>query len=130
VTLLCRRPVRLGALVVVVWAGFLLAAGCGTSSGAPGVEQATGTANWSYVIPRGTGERIDRGEPVEILPPEIDARVGDVIEIVNQDDRGHVVGPFYVGRHETVRQRFTSAGRFRGQCSVHPSGEVVLDVRS
>jgi plastocyanin len=103
---------------------------CGGSGSAPGVEHATGTADWSYVIPQGTGERVDRGEPIAILPAVIDAHVGDVIRIINDDDRGHVLGPFYVGSHESVTQRFTSPGRYRGECSVHTGGELELNVRS
>jgi plastocyanin len=96
----------------------------------PSVESATEPADLAFTIPAGTGERMDRGEPVEILPAVLDARVGDVISIVNEDDRGHVVGPFYVGRHESLTQRFTSPGTFSGRCSVHPSGEVELNVHA
>jgi plastocyanin len=54
--------------------------------------------------------------------------VGETIEIVNEDDRGHLVGPFFVGAHETLTQRFTAPGEFIGACTVHPSGELVLRV--
>lgn len=55
-------------------------------------------------------------------------RVGEVIRIVNEDDRGHLVGPFFVGANETLIQRFTSPGEFIGECTVHPSGQLVLTV--
>jgi plastocyanin len=87
-------------------------------------------ADWSYVIPAGTGARLDSGERVELLPARIDARVGQVIRIVNRDSRGYLLGPFYVGAHETLSQRFTSPGVFEGDCSVHPSGQIVLEVRA
>jgi plastocyanin len=76
----------------------------------------------------GAGEALDGGEPLEILPGEMEVHVGEVIEIINDDDRGHLVGPFYVGARETLRQRFSSPGRFIGVCTVHPSGELVLVV--
>jgi hypothetical protein len=54
--------------------------------------------------------------------------VGDVIEIRNDDDRGHLIGPFFVGAHETLRQEFSSPGEFIGDCTVHPSGQIVVVV--
>jgi hypothetical protein len=54
--------------------------------------------------------------------------VGEIIEIVNEDDRGHLAGPFFVGAGETLRQRFASPGEFIGECTVHPSGQLVLEV--
>jgi plastocyanin len=80
------------------------------------------------VIPRGAGEALDAGEPLEILPAELVVTVGETIRIVNDDDRGHNVGPFFVGAGETLSQRFSSPGEFVGVCTVHPSGELVLIV--
>ncbi len=91
-------------------------------------DESVSDADYAYEIPAGAGEAIDRGEPLEILPGELEVRVGEVIEIVNLDDRGHLVGPFFVGAHETLRQKFSSAGEFIGVCTVHPSGELVLTV--
>ena len=89
-----------------------------------------GEADYQYVIPPGAGEALDAGSPLEILPAELDAKVGEIIEIVNEDDRGHLVGPFFVGGGETLRQRFSSPGEFIGECTVHPSGQIVLTVTS
>lgn len=120
-----RRPL---ALLVIGVA--LLSAGCGSDTGEIQLEDATAPeADYSFTIPAGAGEAYDRGEPLEILPGEFRVVVGDVIEIVNQDDRGHLVGPFYVGEGETLRQRFASPGEFVGICTVHPSGELVLVVQ-
>jgi hypothetical protein len=91
-------------------------------------DAGTAVADYSFLIPAGAGEAYDRGEPLEILPAELDVRVGDVIEIANEDDRGHLVGPFFVGEGETLRQRFRSPGTYVGTCTVHPSGELALTV--
>jgi hypothetical protein len=116
-----RKAVVLGLFV-------LLGAACG-SAGPLVVEAGTsGAADYSYTILPGSGEAIDRGEPLEILPGELVGHVGEVIELVNLDDRGHLVGPFFVGAGEIMRQRFNSPGDFVGACSVHPSGEFVLTV--
>lgn len=85
-------------------------------------------ADYLYTIPAGSGAAIDQGEPLEILPAELQVKVGEVIVIVNEDDRGHLIGPFFVGAGETLRQKFSSPGTFIGECSVHPSGQITLEV--
>ena len=123
---------RWPALFVVALLGslMLLVAACGSDDSAPELESgdAAVPADYEYVIPAGTGEQIDAGVEVEILPGRIDAKVGEVIRIINEDDRGQLVGPFFVGAHETVTQRFASPGSFVGACYVHPSGQLILEV--
>ncbi|WCO67430.1 hypothetical protein PO878_01690 [Iamia majanohamensis] len=117
------------ALLVAALLGATLLAACGGDDvGDLAVEQSEEAADFSYVIPEGAGEALDRGEPLEILPAELDAEVGQVIEIDNEDERGHLVGPFFVGAGETLRQRFSSPGEFTGECTVHPSGQITLTV--
>jgi plastocyanin len=109
----------------------LTACGSGDGSGnAPRLEEAevVGEVEHDYVIPAGTGERLDAGEEVEIMPSVLEATVGETIRIVNDDDRGHVVGVFFVGAGETLTQTFTSAGEFSGRCTVHTDGEFTLRV--
>jgi plastocyanin len=116
--------------IVALLAVALLVAGCG--SGEPdalfGDDGSAAAPDYSYTIPAGTGEAIDRGDSVDILPRELDVRVGEVLELINLDSRGHLVGPFFVGKGETLRQRFNAPGTFIGECSVHDSGEIVLTV--
>jgi len=121
--------VRTQVLIVAVVMA-LTATACGTDgSGALVVDDADSVAaDYEYLIPAGTGDRIEAGELVEILPAQLDVNVGEVIRIVNEDSRGHFVGIFYVGVGETVTQRFASPGEFQGACSVHPSGELTLTV--
>ena len=111
-------------LFVVSLAGVMLFAACG-SSGDLGLlfleDDSAESIDYPFVIPQGAGEAIDIGEPLEILPRELTVAVGEVLELVNEDDRGHLVGPFFVGAGETVRQRFSAPGEFIGACSVHPS---------
>ena len=118
-------------LAAVVAAVALSVAGCGDDSGDDtfAVEDAAeGAVDYAFVIPVGAGEALDAGEPLEILPAELEVKQGEVIEIRNEDDRGHTVGPFFVGGNETLRQQFTSPGEYIGICTVHPSGEIVLTV--
>lgn len=81
-----------------------------------------------FVIPAGTGDRIDAGEQIEIVPAELVVEVGDAVRIVNSDDRDHVVGVFFVAAGETLTQRFNSVAVLEGDCSVHPSGSFTLRV--
>ena len=122
-----RRLLLAGVVMVA-----LAIAACGSDAGRDGalvVEGPTAVeADYEYVIPLGTGARFDAGEVVEILPGEMTVRVGEVMRIINQDDRQHLIGPFFVGAGETLTQRFASAGEFTGICTVHPSGEFVLTV--
>ena len=47
-------------------------------------------ADYDYVIPVGTGERIDAGERIDILPAELQVTVGESIRITNDDSRGSI----------------------------------------
>ena len=93
---------RLGTvsrLVAALAAGSLLVA-CGSDGSAQpelSAIDAAEPATFEYLIPLGSGERIDAGEELELFPDEFTAAVGDSIKIVNEDDRGHTVGPFFVG---------------------------------
>lgn len=114
-------------MAIVVVAGVVT--GCGFGSELTVDEAATDeSATYLFVIPAGAGEALDRGEPLEILPAELEVKVGEIIEIVNEDDRGHLVGPFFVGANEIMRQQFASPGEYQGICTVHPSGEITLTV--
>jgi hypothetical protein len=106
-----------------------LAACGGSDPGGPGARNAVvEIADFEYAIPAGTGARLDRGEEVELLPAVIEARVGQTIRIVNDDDRDYLLGPFPIGAGQTLTQEFTQPGTFIGECVVHPSGELVLEV--
>lgn len=116
--------------LIPVFMVVLVVASCGADDPGPLFQEDDSSTeiDYAYLIPLGAGEAIDRGEPLEILPQELIVQVGEVLELVNEDDRGHLVGPFFVGAGETVRQRFNAPGSFVGACSVHPSGEFILTV--
>ncbi len=87
------------------------------------------SAELVVVVPEGTQARIAEGDPVELLPRVLEVHVGDSIVIINQDDATHQVGPYIVGPHQRLEQRFTVPGRIDGICTLHPSGEVSIVVR-
>lgn len=80
------------------------------------------------VIPAGTGDRIDAGEDVQILPEEVQLAVGDRILLRNEDDQVHTVGPMTVRPGESLLQVFGAAGRFEGNCTLIPSRKVTIVV--
>ncbi len=128
-----RRSVRRVAALALASACIVgVVVGCSDDASQPGTEAVSvaETATFEYVIPAGAGEALDAGTPLEILPAELEVDVGDTIRIENQDDRGHTVGPFFVGANETLTQRFSTPGDFVGVCTVHPSGELVLIVNA
>ena len=116
----------------IVAAASILLAVAGCSGGTDSFEQidaaAEAVADYDYTIPVGAGLALDAGTPLEILPGSFDDRVGQTIQIVNEDDRGHLVGPWFVGAGETMRQTFKTTGEFVGDCTVHPSGQIVVTV--
>lgn len=125
-----RSRAGIAVLLVAVFGGVLT--GCGDDTPQPQTEAIAGdeAATLEYVIPVGAGEALDAGTPLEILPAELEVNVGDTIRIENQDDRGHTVGPFFVGANETLTQRFSTPGEFEGVCTVHPSGQLILIVNA
>lgn len=124
------RP--LAALVAVMMVSAAMSA-CGSGSdSSPGISAAESavSADYDYLIPAGTGDRLDAGERVDLIPADLVVTVGETIQIVNEDSRGHVIGAFYVGPGETLRQTFTEPGVLAGECSIHPSGRFSLTVNA
>jgi plastocyanin len=80
-------------------------------------------------VAAGTAERIAAGEPIELLPPTLEVSVGDRLEIVNDDDVTHQVGPYTVAPGQILRQSFTAPGTLEGACTLHPSGAIRIVVR-
>ncbi len=115
--------VLFAALFALVLSACGLVGGSDESSGS-GIEEPT----FEYVIPEGSGELIARGEPLDILPREIVANVGETIAIHNEDTIAHSLGPWFVGPGEVLRQRFLTVGIYEGSCSVHPSGAFTVTV--
>ena len=85
-------------------------------------------ATYEYKVPFGTGNRIDSGEVVSIMPQTLDVKVGESIRIVNDDIRDYMIGPFFVTAGQTLAMRFTHPGVLTGICLVNPGGEFTINV--
>ena len=79
-------------------------------------------------VPAGTGDRIDAGEPVQLMPELVELNVGDRMLVINDDDRVHYVGPFTVRPGESILQEFGEPGVFAVECTLIPSKRVEIRV--
>lgn len=125
--------VVLAILVPLVLVGaYFIGANAGDDDRASGIDvtRADDATEFEhdYLIPAGTAERIEAGEPIEIVPAELIVEIGDALRIVNEDSADHIVGVFFVAAGETLTQRFNSPAVLEGECSVHPSGSFTLRV--
>ncbi|MEI6402194.1 MAG: hypothetical protein WCP59_08410 [Actinomycetota bacterium] len=92
------------------------------------VTTIAGPYDYDFTIPAGTGVLLDAGARPAVFPTFLDVKVGDTIRIINDDDRGHSMGTFYVLAKSTLTYRFTTPGVFKGECTVNPGQEFVLTV--
>lgn len=81
-----------------------------------------------YTIPAGAYARTEAGEDLGIIPAEIEVHVGDRIRIVNEDETGQTIGPYYVGPQSTVEHVFREAGVMEGLCTAHPERSIRIVV--
>lgn len=110
-----RRPEqplhpRVGRIAWAVLVALALAAlaGCGGGDGGPSVTE--------LVVPRGTMERLSRGEDVTIMPTTLEFEVGDTLRIRNDDVEAQAVGPYRVAAGDEFEVTFNAEGRFEGVC--------------
>lgn len=121
VTLLCA----VAGATVVVWARRDASGGDAMVAARLGHH----AADFEFEVPAGTGERLADGDPVDVLPNPLVVTVGDTIRIRNRDRDPIVLGPFYIAAHSVLTQRFVAPGRLVGDCIVHATGRLVVDVR-
>lgn len=81
------------------------------------------------IIPRGASERVAAGESIDTLPEDMTFVIGDVLEVVNQDEVNHELGPIWVPPGSTGRIVLEEANKFSYSCSFAPSRYLGLDVK-
>jgi hypothetical protein len=82
----------------------------------------------TFVVPEGTAERGYLGETVDIMPSEVQLRVGDTLVVRNDDTQTATVGPFTVRPGETLEQRFQRPQTLIGECTLSGTGEIKIVV--
>lgn len=83
----------------------------------------------TIVIPEGTAERIEAGDPGPQLPQGMVFVVGDVLEVINQDVVDHQLGPIWVPPGAAGNLTLEYAEKYSYSCSFAPSRYLGLDVR-
>jgi plastocyanin len=111
-----RRLLWLGLCALIV-----VGAGAGAWVVTRGTDLPAGVDH-QFVVPAGTGTTLDAGGSVEILPRDLEVRVGDRLVVDNDDTRSHVVGPWTVPAGDTFTFRFKAVGRYDSHCSLHQGG--------
>ena len=87
-------------------------------------------ATYDYIVPYGTSVRLDAGQKVDLMPKELNVKVGESIRINNQDTRDYMIGPFFVTAGQSLAMRFTQAGVLSGECSMNPDGIFTVNVKA
>ena len=110
-----RRLFWIGVWVLAMFGAGALAMVLTPDSSPMGVDH-------TFVVPAGTGATLDAGGTVDVLPRDLEVRVGDRMVVVNEDSRAHDVGPWTVPAGDTFKFRFKEVGRYDSHCSLHQGG--------
>lgn len=81
------------------------------------------------VIPQGTAERVKAGQPEPSIPEGLVFVVGDVLEVVNEDDVAHQLGPLWIPAQTTASLAMDEATTASYSCSFRPDSAMDIDVR-
>jgi hypothetical protein len=81
------------------------------------------------VIPTGTSERVEAGEPAPSIPEEMVFVLGDTLLVTNQDAVDHQLGPVWVPSGSQASLVLEEPGKFAYSCSFQPTRYLGLDVR-
>ncbi|MGA0117196.1 MAG: hypothetical protein ACO3JF_02275 [Ilumatobacteraceae bacterium] len=88
------------------------------------------STTYSFVISPGTQNAIDNGEKVpNQLPRSLDLKVGDTLEVTNNDSVAHTYTFLILRPGETGKYTFHNAGVFTAACTVGEHKEVSITVR-
>jgi hypothetical protein len=80
-------------------------------------------------IPQGTSERVEAGEPEPAIPEGLVFVVGDVLEVVNEDNVAHQLGPLWVPAKTTASLAMDEPTTASYSCSFRPDRYMDIDVR-
>jgi len=82
------------------------------------------------VVPKGTAEKIAKGEPNPTIPDELIFVVGDVLVVRNDDVVDHEFGPLWIPAGKSASLPLSQANDYTYTCSFKPSNYLNLTVRS
>lgn len=83
----------------------------------------------SFTIAAGTREILDAGGTPENPPPlTLKVRLGDTLEVTNNDSAIHTYAFLVLRPGETGRYVFRNRGVFSGQCTASDHGQITITV--
>jgi hypothetical protein len=83
-----------------------------------------------FTIAEGTGAALEQKlTPPNPIPTDLTVKVGDTLEITNNDVVGHSYAFLVLRPGETGRYTFQNPGTFTGACTVGDHEEVTITVR-
>jgi hypothetical protein len=81
------------------------------------------------LIPEGTAQRIDAGEPVPDIPEEMIFVVGDTLLVKNADVVDHQLGPMWIPGGSSASLKMEQKSNLAYNCSFQPSQYLGLTVK-
>lgn len=90
-------------------------------------DRAPQTVN--LTIPAGTAARVEAGEDVPSIPQEMVFVLGDTLQVTNNDEVSHQLGPVWVPAGGVASLVMKQADKFAYSCSFATSRYLGLDVR-
>ena len=82
----------------------------------------------TFVVPLGTADRVAAGEDVTVIPDDLRLRMSDRLVVINEDSTTHRIASIVVGAGERVETRVSEAVTLTGFCSLHPSGQIAIEI--
>ena len=82
------------------------------------------------IIPEGTSDRVEKGEFVPTIPTEFTFVIGDTLEVHNQDNVPHELGPLFIPVGTSASLRIEDANKYALGCTFQPSKYLDIDVRT
>ena len=80
-------------------------------------------------IPEGTAELVSRGEQPPSIPKDMTFVVGDTLEVVNQDNVDHQIGPLWIPPGTSASLVLGKPESLAYECSFQAGNYIGLDVR-
>lgn len=113
------------------WALLLLAApALGLTGWAALAPVRSASRDQLFEIPKGTFARRMAGDPIEILPSQIELTLGvrDVLVLRNLDEVPQIFGPTLMMPGQSFRLPFAVASSYQFACTAHASGQMTIVV--
>lgn len=81
------------------------------------------------VIPKGTAQRVNDGEPVPSIPDEMIFIIGDTLLVKNEDVVDHQLGPLWIPKGSSASLKMEQKNNYAYSCSFQPSQYLGLTVK-